>query len=167
MGFVLNLWVLIIFWIGGELDKPELEHGLVLSSGKEVPYDYAYYFMRNLSFGSVLASMIAYLTAQFIDVRIYHWVKQKTQGRKLWLRNNISTLISQLIDSIAVILITHYTTPQGLDMTGGRTVIQTLTIYILSSYLFKLIFALIDTLPIYIAVKKLRHYLGLKPNEEV
>ena len=52
--------------------------------------------------------MVAYLTAQFIDVQVFHYLKEKTKGKMLWLRNNVSTLISQLVDTIAVILITHF-----------------------------------------------------------
>jgi len=48
---------------------------------------------------AVLASMIAYLIAQFIDIRIYHFWKNLTQGKMLWLRNNFSTFTSQFVDS--------------------------------------------------------------------
>ena len=67
-----------------------------------------FFEIKELAFGAVMASMIAYLTAQFIDVRIYHFWKKLTKGKHLWLRNNASTLISQLIDTVSVILITHY-----------------------------------------------------------
>jgi uncharacterized integral membrane protein (TIGR00697 family) len=46
---------------------------------------------------AALASMIAYLLAQFVDIRIYHFWKNLTQGKMLWLRNNFSTFSSQLI----------------------------------------------------------------------
>ena len=52
---------------------------------------------------AVLASMLAYLFAQFIDIKIYHFWKQKTKGKHLWLRNNFSTFSSQFIDTITVI----------------------------------------------------------------
>ena len=52
---------------------------------------------------AVLASMMAYLSAQFVDIRFYHFWKKLTQGRMLWLRNNFSTFSSQLIDTVAVI----------------------------------------------------------------
>ena len=54
---------------------------------------------------AVLASMIAYLSAQFVDIRIYHYWKNLTQGKHLWLRNNFSTFSSQIIDSTTVILL--------------------------------------------------------------
>ena len=52
---------------------------------------------------AVLASMIAYLLAQFVDIRIYHFWKQLTGGRMLWLRNNFSTFSSQFLDTFLVV----------------------------------------------------------------
>ena len=80
----------------------------VVNGEIKVPNDYAFYHIRKLTMGATIASMIAYVSAQFIDVQIFHFLKEKTKGKKLWLRNNVSTIFSQLIDSIAVILITHY-----------------------------------------------------------
>jgi len=48
----------------------------------------------------VLASMIAFLISQSIDVNLFHWIKKKTNGKHLWIRNNGSTMISQLFDSV-------------------------------------------------------------------
>ena len=48
---------------------------------------------------AVLASMIAYLLAQFVDIRIYHFWKKLTKGKMLWLRNNFSTFASQFLDT--------------------------------------------------------------------
>ena len=64
--------------------------------------------IRALSFGAVAASMIAYFAAQLIDVHVFHLVKRLTGGRMLWLRNNASTLVSQFVDTFAVITITHF-----------------------------------------------------------
>ena len=47
--------------------------------------------------------MISYLLAQLIDIRIYHFWKNLTKGKHLWLRNNFSTFTSQFIDSFSVI----------------------------------------------------------------
>ena len=56
---------------------------------------------------AVGASMAAYLIAQFLDVRIFHFWKHRTGGRMLWLRNNFSTIPSQFADTI-VVLVLHY-----------------------------------------------------------
>ena len=54
---------------------------------------------------AVFASMTAYLFAQFIDIQIYHYWKQLTKGKYLWLRNNCSTFLSQFIDTATVLLL--------------------------------------------------------------
>ena len=161
IGLLLNIWVIVVIWLGGALNSPKLDpNGLPFVEGNNIPYDYAFYQIRMLTLGATLASMIAYLTAQFIDVHIFHWLKEKTNGKKLWLRNNVSTLTSQLVDSVAVILITHYLAT-GLPQIDGRTMEMSLMIYIFSSYVFKAASALFDTIPIYIAVSYLKRYLKI------
>lgn len=54
----------------------------------------------------VLGSMIAYLISQHHDVWAFHFWKEKTKGKHLWLRNNASTLISQFIDSTVFVTVT-------------------------------------------------------------
>jgi queuosine precursor transporter len=166
IGFVLNLWVLFILWIGGELNPPAqltvIELMPVIEG--EVPKEYAFYYIRYLAFGATAASMIAYLTAQFIDVHIFHWLKEKTQGKKLWLRNNVSTLTSQFVDSVAVILITYWFTP-ALPIDGAQAVFPQLMMFILSGYSFKVVVALLDTIPFYIGTHYLKNYLGLSKDK--
>jgi queuosine precursor transporter len=83
----------------------------------------------------------------------------------LWLRNNVSTLTSQMVDSVAVVLITYYYA-HAIDIPEGKTVVQVLTIFILSSYIFKLVTALLDTIPFYFGVKFFSRYLQIDPIEE-
>jgi len=52
---------------------------------------------------AVLASMLTYLFAQFIDIRIYHFWKKLTKGKHLWLRNNFSTFTSQFVDTFTIV----------------------------------------------------------------
>ena len=162
MGLSLNFWILFFVWIAGVLDPPtELINGLpkirIENNQAIVPPEYAFYQIRKLTMGATIASMIAYLSAQFIDVKIFHLLKEKTKGKKLWLRNNVSTIISQLIDSIAVILITHFIV-DGLPKENGQLT-HSLFYFILSGYLFKLSIALLDTIPFYILVKKLKKHV--------
>jgi uncharacterized integral membrane protein (TIGR00697 family) len=161
MGLGLNFWVLFFVWLAGVLDPPELIDGLpqvIVSENKPVvPQQYAFYQIRKLTIGATLASMIAYLCAQFIDVRIFHFLKEKTNGKKLWLRNNVSTIFSQLIDSIAVILITHFFV-DGLPKLHNGELTHSLIYFVLSGYLFKLLIALLDTIPFYFLTKHLKKY---------
>lgn len=167
IGLILNLWVLLVLWFGGWLEAPtdlQADGTLPLSVNDgeaTAPYGYAFYEIRKLTFGATVASMLAYLTAQFVDVQVFHYLKKKTKGKMLWLRNNLSTMTSQLIDSIAVILITHFYA-EALPIPPGADVTLALLSFILSSYLFKFFFALFDTLPVYFIVKKLRQYLNVE-----
>ena len=80
MGLILNVWVIFFVWISGVLDPPEvLIDGLpeVSANGDQIfiPQEYAFYQIRKLTMGATVASMVAYLTAQFIDVHIFHFLK--------------------------------------------------------------------------------------------
>lgn len=164
IGFVLNLWVIFILWIGGLLPPvPEMNP----ETGLPNPGDsnYLFYQIRLFTFSATTASMIAYLTAQFVDVHVFHFIKKKTSGKKLWLRNNGSTLTSQLVDSLSVVLITFFLT-NAIVIPEGFTTPQFLLVLIFSNYFFKMIAALIDTIPFYIGVKFFSSYLNIDPLEE-
>ena len=164
VGFALNVWVLFIMWIGGILPPaPEI----VEETGLPAPGlgDYIFYQLRQYTFSATLASMVAYLTAQFVDVHVFHYIKKKTEGRMLWLRNNGSTLTSQLVDSLAVVFITFSFT-NAIQIPPEYTTAKFLTILILSNYFFKLIAALVDTVPFYLSVQFLTLYLQMDPNAE-
>ena len=124
-----------------------------------------FFEIKNLAFGAVGASMIAYLAAQFCDVRLFHFMKRLTKGRHLWLRNNVSTMVSQIVDSTAVILVTHFWAA-ALPINADEPLWPQLMVFIASGYVFKVFIAAVDTGPIYLAVRYLRTYLGLAENEE-
>ena len=103
------------------------------------------------------ASMIAYLFAQFLDVRLFHFWKKLTQGRHLWLRNNASTICSQLVDTTLVICVLF------IGVKPGSWIMQA----IIDGWLFKTLCAFIDT-PIFYAISAyLRKKFNLKLGEEV
>ena len=165
VGLLLNLWVVFLLWLGSVLPgtgtDPATGAPLVDAAGREP----VFFEIKNLAFGAVGASMIAYLAAQFCDVRIFHMMKRLTKGRHLWLRNNVSTMISQIVDSTAVILVTHFWAA-ALPINSEEPLWPQLLVFIASGYVFKLFVAALDTGPIYLAVRYLRGYLGLAENEE-
>jgi len=107
---------------------------------------------------AVSASMLAYLFAQFIDIRIFHFWKRKTRGRHLWLRNNFSTFSSQLVDTLTVVtlLCSFGVLPWSLFKT-----------LVISGFLFKIIIALLDTPIIYFIVYLFRRRFNLEFGEEI
>ena len=107
---------------------------------------------------AVLASMTAYLIAQFLDIRIYHFWKQLTKGKYLWLRNNFSTFSSQIIDSTTVIALLCFFDILTWDLFLGL---------VLSSIIFKIIVAIIDTPLLYLLVGLIRKKFDLGINDEI
>ena len=172
VGFGLNLFVLGTLWLGNlipavtpdaqppwqvlELSAPvALPNGRIVSDRIEL-----YSLIYACTAGSVLASLIAYLTAQLCDVWLFHFWKRLTGGRHLWLRNNGSTLVSQLVDSVAVISITF-----GAPFYRGDMALGTLFTLIAGTYAFKFTVALADTLPFYAAVAWLTGFLEIDPDD--
>ena len=105
----------------------------------------------------IFASMTAYLCAQLIDVRIYHFWKEKTAGKHLWLRNNFSTVFSQLVDTTLVVCVLF------LGVRSHSEIIQ----FIFDGWLFKILCAFIDTPLLYASTAFIRNKLDLKFGEEV
>ena len=166
VGLLLNVWVVFLLWLGGVLPGFEpVDPATGLPRVDEAGRLPVFFEVRELAFGAVAASMVAYMVAQFCDVRLFHFWKRVTAGRHLWLRNNASTMMSQIVDSTAVILITHFYA-RALPVNADEPIWPELLIFIASGYVFKLLVALGDTGPIYLAVRYLRPYLGLKENEE-
>jgi uncharacterized integral membrane protein (TIGR00697 family) len=166
MGLLINLWIVFILWIGGRLpgfESIDPNTGKILrDAAGRLP---VFFEIRALTFGAVAASMIAYLAAQFCDVYLFHFWKRLTHGRHLWLRNNGSTLVSQLIDTIAVILITHYYAA-ALPVDPSKSLWSQLIFFVASGYIFKLTAALLDTIPFYFGVHWLSGYLQIDPYME-
>ncbi len=108
--------------------------------------------------------MAAYLIAQLVDVHIFHFWKRLTRGRHLWLRNNASTLVSQLVDTAAVILITHFLAG-ALPIVEGLPIWPQLGLFIATGYAFKAVAALADTIPFVVGTGFLVRYLRLPPTE--
>lgn len=107
---------------------------------------------------AVLASMLAYLSAQFIDIRIYHFWKNLTKGRHLWLRNNFSTFSSQIVDTLTVLLLLCAFGIIPWDKFVGL---------LISGVIFKVMIAALDTPILYVVVYGFRKYFGLNPGEEI
>jgi len=153
IGLLLNVWVMAILWIGGVIPGFEAPDAI----GQGVFFD-----VRTLAFGAVTASMVAYLIAQLVDVHVFHFWKRLTNNRHLWLRNNGSTLVSQLVDTTAVILITHFWA-RALPVIEGEPIWPQLFAFIATGYVVKAIAAGLDTIPFYLGAPALARWLRLPP----
>ena len=107
---------------------------------------------------AVFASMIAYLFAQFIDIRIFHFWKKQTNGKHLWLRNNFSTFASQFMDTFTVLflLCSFHILPWTI-----------FTSLLISGFLFKVLIAALDTPVLYGIVFLFRRRFNLGVGQEI
>ena len=128
-GFVASMFVLLFLWLGGQFNA-------IPSS---IVNDDIYNSVFQNAWRIIAASMIAYLFAQFIDVRIFHFWKRLTNGKHLWLRNNGSTIASQLVDTTLVIMILFVGVWESDQIISA----------IIDGWLFKMLMAAIDTPIIY------------------
>ena len=92
------------------------------------------------SFRVVAASLVAYYCSQSWDVWIFHKIRDISTGHK-WIRNNVSTMTSQLIDTAIFITIAFV----------GK--VPNIWTMIFSQYLIKIIYAALDTIPFYLLTK--------------
>ena len=107
---------------------------------------------------AVLASMLAYLAAQYIDIQVYHFWKKVTQGKMLWVRNNFSTITSQAIDTLTVLLLLCFFEILPWNVFSKLFI---------SGFAFKLFIALLDTPFLYLFVYLFRKRFKLKLNDEI
>jgi hypothetical protein len=144
-GFVASLFVLGILWLGAQF--PAIA---------DSPVDDATYrqVFQN-AWRVILASMVAYLSAQLVDIRLFHFWKDLTDGRHLWLRNNASTIMSQLLDTVLVVAVLFV----GVKSAGDITAL------VLDGWLFKILCALLDTPLIYAAVWLFARVGGNRPSD--
>lgn len=170
VGFALNLIVLATLWLAATLPAVDtgsqppwqvlhLSQPVVLPDGSVVEGQAELFdFLYACASGAVFASLVAYLAAQLCDVYLFHFWKRRTKGRHLWLRNNGSTMVSQLVDSVAVITITF-----GAAWWRGDMALATMARLIVSSYGFKVLAAAADTIPFYLGVRGLSTWLEIDP----
>lgn len=106
----------------------------------------------------LLASMLAYLLAQYVDISIFHFWKRLTKGKHLWLRNNFSTFLSQFVDTFTVVLLLCFFKVVPWELFYGLVV---------SGFLFKVFVAILDTPLLYLCVYFFRRKFKLSPEEEL
>ncbi len=93
----------------------------------------------------IIASIVAYLISQIHDVWAFHFWKNRTRGRYLWLRNNLSTIVSQTLDTVIFISIAFYGEQPLWPLIWGQLVV-------------KFIIAVLDTPIVYALVYWIRKF---------
>lgn len=145
-GFIASIFVLFFLWLGGQFS----------SIPSSVVGDYTYDLVFQNAWRIIAASMVAYLFAQFIDVKIFHFWKKLTNGKHLWLRNNGSTIVSQLVDTALVVSILF------VGVWDSNQIISA----VIDGWLFKMLMAFIDTPVIYGIIHLLKGKIDIAKIEE-
>ena len=158
IGFLMSIVMLFFVQIAIHLPAhpywvaPDNSFGFETASEYQNAFNSVFSVNSKLLFGS----MLAYMVAQLLDVRLYHMWKRITKGKYLWIRNNGSTSISQLVDTCIVNSILFYW-GFGWEFWQGISVMGTI-------YFYKLILAVLDTPLIYLVVAFIKKKFDL-PND--
>lgn len=110
------------------------------------PHNEAYKYVFSNSVRMILASMAAFIISQYHDLWAFNFLKQKTNGKSLWFRNNLSTIVSQLLDSIVFMFIAFYRATPEINVAAVFSMVLPL-------WTLKVIFALLDTPFVYLGVR--------------
>jgi uncharacterized integral membrane protein (TIGR00697 family) len=137
-GFVALILSIVLVWIGIKMPPASFYQN-----------NEAYKTIFSNSIRVIIASIVAFLISQTHDIWAFNFWKKKTHGKYLWLRNNLSTIASQLLDTAIFTTIAFYHVAPGF--TAVR-IIQMIIPY----WLLKVGFAFLDTPFVYLLVKWLR-----------
>ena len=122
---------------------------VVLPAAERSVDNNAYSAVFKVTIRMTIASILAFVIAQFHDMWSFDFWKKKTKGKFLWLRNNLSTIVSQLIDSTIFMFVAFY---KSAPMWDAVFIISLIVPY----WIFKILFALLDTPFVYLGVWWLR-----------
>ncbi len=158
-GLIASIFMLVLVTISDSIQSAEFGTGKIFAYNPATgQQEDIFHIVFGLSSAAVFASMIAYLFAQFIDVRIFHFWKKLTDGRHLWFRNNASTILSQCVDTFLVLFLLCYYNVIPWDK---------FTPYFINGFLFKVFFAAFDTPIVYGLTYVIRKRFNLKFGEEI
>lgn len=101
----------------------------------------------------IIASLTAYLVAQFVDIGVFHSLKRVTAGKYLWLRASGSTAVSQLVDTVTITIVAWV----------GMLPWSKIGDIILSAYGLKIFIALALTPAIYACHTAVERWVGMAP----
>ncbi len=126
LGFFLSLMMFLIVQLMIALPPHEywVEANNAFGYEKVSDYQNAYTSTFNVTSILIFASMLAFMSGQLIDVYLFQKIKELTKGKHLWMRNNGSTMVSQLVDTLivnSIVLFLGFKMPliQGLELMGA------------------------------------------------
>jgi uncharacterized integral membrane protein (TIGR00697 family) len=122
-------------------------------AGQPFDMNYAFNSVYRQGSGIIIGSISAFILAQLLDASVFHWLRQATGHKKIWLRATGSTIVSQLVDTVVVLFVAFY-------VFGNWSLKQVIAVSIIN-YLYKFTVAVILTPLLYLAHGIIDRYLGL------
>jgi len=107
----------------------------------------------------IVASLIAFLLGQLLDVFVFHKIKKVTGEKQIWLRATGSTIVSQFVDSFVVLFVAFYVAPRITGNVDPWSFTQVMAICV-GNYIYKFFVAVILTPVIYLVHHFIENYLG-------
>lgn len=149
LGFGLALLAYAFIFIAGAIPIAEMTRAASWTGITEASFNTVFLGSQRM----ILASLTAYIVAQFVDIAVFHQLKRLTTNRMLWLRATGSTAVSQLIDTITITFVAWW----------GVMGLSDILTMIRSSYSFKILLAVGLTPLVYLCHALLERGLGLTP----
>ena len=122
------------------------------ATGNPFNIDFAYSSIFKQGMGIILGSVTAFLLSQFLDATVFHWLRQTTGNKMIWLRATGSTIVSQLVDSFVVLFIAFYV--------FGNWDLNLILSVMIVNYIYKFTVAVLLTPLLYVAHYLIDLYLG-------
>ena len=132
------------FWLQVNSQTPE---------GLPFDMNYAFNSVYRQGSGIIIGSVSAFILAQLLDASVFHWLRQNTGHRKIWLRATGSTIVSQLVDTVVVLFVAFY-------IFGNWSMKQVIAVSIIN-YMYKFTVSVLMTPLIYLAHSIIDRYLGI------
>ncbi len=155
MAFAMNLLMLI--FVQTTIALPAHDNWLAIGNPfgylSTADYQTALKSVFGVSTYILIGSSVAYLVSQFLDIKVFSLIRKKTKGKHLWLRNNISICLSQLIDTFIMDGIVLYL--------GLRFSLKACLLIGVSVYIYKVVFTVLETPFIYLFTHFLKRRLGI------
>lgn len=100
----------------------------------------------------IIASLTSYIVSQSVDVVLFHWLKKRFNSQKLWLRNNVSTILSQIIDNFIFTFLAFTSLSPLHFIFGGSLPLNICIDIFITTFIVKSIISLVDTPFVYLGV---------------
>lgn len=159
VGLILYAFLVISLTTGLPPAAFWLEVNSKTPDGQPFDMNYAFNSVYRQGAGIIVGSLSAFILAQLLDASVFHWLRQATGTRKIWLRATGSTVVSQLVDTLVVLFVAFY-------IFGNWSLKQVIAVSIIN-YLYKFTVAVLLTPLLYLAHGLIDRYLGLNKSREL